>query len=190
MRSNQWIPKGNRSWIFIGRTGVEAEAPILWPPDAKSPLIGKYPGSGKDWRQKEKRAENEMVEWHHQLNGHEFEQALGEGEGQGSLVCCSPWGHKELDTTEWLNLTEMMITGLFSKTMPQLVSSVSQLCPTLCDPMGCSTPGLPVHHQLPEFSQTHVHWVGDAIQPFHPLLSPSPPAFNLSQIIMSACHHF
>ena len=60
-------------------------------------------------------------------------------------------------------------------------SSVAQLCPTLCDPMDCSTPGLPVHHQLPEFTQTHVHWVGDAIQPSHPLSSPSPPAFNLSQ---------
>ena len=95
--------KGNQSWMFIWKTDAEAEAPILWPPDAKSPLIGKYPGSGKDWRQKEKRAENEMVEWHHQLNGHEFEQILGDGEGQGGLACCSSWGHKESDTTLQLN---------------------------------------------------------------------------------------
>ena len=75
-----------------------------WPPDTKSQLIGKDLDAGKDWRQKEKGTkEEEMVEWHHQLNGHEFEQAPGDGEGQGSLVCCSPWGRKESDTTEQLN---------------------------------------------------------------------------------------
>ena len=95
-------PKGNQSWILIERTDAEAEIPILCPPDAKSQLIRKDPDSGKDQRQ-EKRTEDEMVGWHHQLNGHEFEHDLGDGEGQGSLVCCSPWGHKELDTTEWLN---------------------------------------------------------------------------------------
>ena len=79
-------PKGNQLWIFIGRT--DAEAPILWPPDAKSQLIGKDPDAGKDWRQ-EKKEETE-VGWHHQLNGHEFEQAPGNGEGQLSLACCSP----------------------------------------------------------------------------------------------------
>ena len=95
-------PKGNLSWIFIGRTG--AKAPILWPPDAKSWLIRKDPDAGKDWMQKEKgMTEDEMVGWHHRHNGHEFEQALGDGEGQGSLVCCSPCGHKELVTTERLN---------------------------------------------------------------------------------------
>ena len=85
--------KGNQSWIFIGRTDAEAEAPILWPPNAKSSqLIGKDPGAGKDWRQKEKgMTEDEIVGWHHQLDGHEFEQALGDGEGQGRLACCSPW---------------------------------------------------------------------------------------------------
>ena len=93
-------PKGNQSWIFIGRTGTEGEAPILWPPDAKSRLVRKDPGAEKDRRQEEKGAmEDEMVGWHHWLNGHEFEQTQGDGEGQGSLVCCSSWGHKELDMT-------------------------------------------------------------------------------------------
>ena len=97
-------PKGNRSWELIGRTDAETEAQILWPPDAKSQLIGKYYDARKDWRQKEKRvAEDGMVGWHPQVNGHEFKQIPGESDGQGSLVCCSPWGHKELDTTEWLN---------------------------------------------------------------------------------------
>ena len=91
-------PKGNHPWIFIGRT--DAEALILWPPDVKSRLMGKDPDAGKDWGQEEKgTTEDEMVGWHHWLNGHEFEQTLGNGEGQGSLVCCSPWGCKELDTT-------------------------------------------------------------------------------------------
>ena len=91
-------PKINQSWIFIGRT--DAEAPILWPPDAKNWLIGKDPDAGKDWRQEEKgMTEDEMVGWHHQLDGHEFEQAPGVGDGHGSLVCCSPWGHKESDMT-------------------------------------------------------------------------------------------
>ena len=95
-------PKGNQSWIFIGRT--DAEAPIVRPPDMKSWFIRKDPNAGKDWRQEEKgTTEDEMVGWHHQLNGHEFEQALGVGDGQGSLACCSPWGHKESDMTERLN---------------------------------------------------------------------------------------
>ena len=94
-------PKGNQSWIFIGRTDAEAEAPILWPPDANSQLIRKDPDAGKDWRQEEMgTTEDEVVGWHHQLNGHEFEQAPKDGDGQGSLVCCSPWGRKESDTTE------------------------------------------------------------------------------------------
>ena len=89
-------PKGNQSWIFIGRTDAEAETPILWPSDVKSWLIGKAPDAGKDWRQEGKgMTEDEMVGWHHQLNGHVFEQVLGVGDGQGSLVCCSLWGHKE-----------------------------------------------------------------------------------------------
>ena len=88
-------PKGNQSWIFIGRTDAEAETPIIGPPDAKSWLLGKDPNAGKDWRQEEKGiTEDEMVGWHHRFNGHEFEQVLGVGEGQGSLACCSPWGRK------------------------------------------------------------------------------------------------
>ena len=97
-------PKGNQPWIFIGRTDAKTEAPVLWPPDVKSWLIGKDPDAGKDWRQEEKgMTEDEMVGWHHWLNGHEFEQALGDGEGEGSLECCSPWGCKELNTTQRLN---------------------------------------------------------------------------------------
>ena len=93
-------PKGNQSWIFIGRMDAEAEAPIFWPPDVKNWLIGKVPDAREDWRQEEKgTTEDEMVGWHHWLNGHEFEQALGDGEGQGRLVCCSPWGRKESNTT-------------------------------------------------------------------------------------------
>ena len=87
-------PKGNKSWIFIGRT--DAEAPILWPPDAKNWLIGKDSDAGKEWRREKKGVrEEEMVGWLHRLNGHEFEQALGDGEGQGNLACCSPRGRKE-----------------------------------------------------------------------------------------------
>ena len=94
----------SQSWIFVGRTDPEAKTPILWPPDEKNWLIWKDPESGKDWGQEEKgTTEDEMVGWHHQLDGHEFEQALGVGDGQGVLACCSPWGHKELDTTEQLN---------------------------------------------------------------------------------------
>ena len=96
-------PKRNQPWIFIGRTDAEAEAPVLWSPDAKSQLIGKDPDARKDWRQEEKRAtEDEMVGWHHRLNGHEFEQTPGDGEGQRSLAWCK-WGHKELGMTERLN---------------------------------------------------------------------------------------
>ena len=92
-------PKGNQSWIFIGGTDAEAEAPILWPPDAKSLLIGKDPDAGKDWGQeKTKMTEGEMAGWHHWLNGHEFEQAPGDGKGQGGLACCSPSGHRVRQT--------------------------------------------------------------------------------------------
>ena len=91
--------KENQPWIFIERTDAEAEAPILWPPDAKSQHIRKDPDAGKDWGQEEKRTtEDEMVGRHYWLNGHEFEQTLGDGEGPERLVCGSPWGHKESDT--------------------------------------------------------------------------------------------
>ena len=97
-------PKGDQSWVFFGRTDVEAETPILWTPDVKSWLIGKDPDAGKDWEQEEKgTTEDEMAGWHHWLDGHEFEWAPGVGDGQGSLACWGSWGHKESDTIEWLN---------------------------------------------------------------------------------------
>ena len=98
-------PKGNQSWIFIERT--DAEAPIIWPPNAKNWLIGKDPDAGKNWRQEKGMAEDEMVGWHHGLNRHKFEQAPGDGDGQGSLACYSPLGGKESDTTERLKWIEL-----------------------------------------------------------------------------------
>ena len=98
--------KGNQSWIFIGKTDADAEAPILWPPDVKNWLMGKDPDAGKDWRQEDKGlTEHEMVGWHHRRDGHQFEQAPGVGGRQQSLACCSPWGHKKSDMTEQLNWT-------------------------------------------------------------------------------------
>ena len=121
-------PKGNQPWIFFGRTDAKAETPILWPPDAKNYLIAKDPDAGKDWRQEQMReTEGEMVGWHHQHNGHEFEQAPGAGDGQGGLKCYSPWGHKESDTTEWLNWTH------FSSHQQHL--PFEDNCPTLCTSM-------------------------------------------------------
>ena len=97
--------KGKQSWVCIGRTDVEAS--IFWPHNVKSWLIGKGLDAGKDRRQEDKgMTGDEIVRWHHWLKGHEFEQALGDGEGQGSLVCCSPWNCKESDMTEWLNSKE------------------------------------------------------------------------------------
>ena len=99
-------PKENQSWIFIGRTHTEAESLIIWPPDVKNWLLGKDADSGKDWRREEKgTTEDEMVGWHYRLDGHEFKQALGVGDGQGSLACCSPWGRKVSATAERLNWT-------------------------------------------------------------------------------------
>ena len=105
-------PKGNQSWIFIGKT--DAKAPVLQPPDAKNWLIGKDPDAGKDWRRRRGR---QRIRWHHQLNGNEFRWALGVGDGQRGLVCCSPWGCKELDMTERLNWTELncVMSGDFLK---------------------------------------------------------------------------
>ena len=101
-------PKENKSWLFIGRTDAETEAPVLWSPDVKSWLIRKDPDARKDWRQEEKgTTEDEMVGWHHQLDGHEFEQAPGAGDRQGGLACCSPRGHRvRHDWVTKLNWTE------------------------------------------------------------------------------------
>ena len=106
-------PKGNQPWTFVGRT--DAEAPILRPPDAMSQLVGKDPDAGKDWRQEEKgMTEDEMVGWHHWLNGHEFEQTPGVADGQVSLACCSPLGRKESDTTEDGTARDVAFLGLIS----------------------------------------------------------------------------
>ena len=115
-------PEGNQPWIFIGRTEAEAEATIHWPPDTENWFIGKDPDAGKDWGQKEKEAtENEVVEWHPQHNGLEFEQIWGDGEGQGSLACCSLWGRKECDMTQQLNnsnnISEYVVQTLVIKVL-------------------------------------------------------------------------
>ena len=100
--------KGDQSWVFFGRTDTEAETPVLWPPHVKSWLIGKDSDAGRDWGQEEKgTTEDEMVGWHHRLNGHEFEWSPGVGDRQRGLACCSSWGRKESDTTERLNWTEL-----------------------------------------------------------------------------------
>ena len=105
----QLVPsKGDQSWVFIGRTDAEVETPILCPPHAKSWLIGKDPDAGRDWGQEEKgTTEDEVAGWHQQLYAYEFGWTPGVGGGQGGLVCCYSWGHKELDTTERLNWTEL-----------------------------------------------------------------------------------
>ena len=109
-------PKGDQSWIFIGRPDAEAETPILWPPDAKNWPIWKDPDAGKDWRWEEKGpSEDEMVGWHHRLDGHESGWTLRVGDGQGGLVCCSSWSHKESDTTERLDWTELNSTEYWQK---------------------------------------------------------------------------
>ena len=123
-------PKGNQSWIFTGRVDAEAEIPVLWPPDAKSWITGKDPDAGKDWRQEEKgMIEDETVGWHHRLDGHE--QTLGVGDGLGCLACCSPWGHKELDTTERLNWTEWLWCCFSITDLCFLFSSVFSHAPGL-----------------------------------------------------------
>ena len=108
-------PKGNQSWIFIGRTDAEAETPILWPPDAKNWLIWKDPNAGKDWRRKDWRwkngmTEDEVVRWHHQLNGHEFEWTPGVGDGQGGLARCSPWVQSRTWLSDWTELIPLWFT--------------------------------------------------------------------------------
>ena len=106
-REIQPVHPKDRPWVFIGRTDFEAETPILWPPDVKSWLIWKDPDAGKDWGQEEKgTTEDEMVGWHHRLDGHGYGWTRGVGDGQADLACCCSWVHKESDTTEWLNWTE------------------------------------------------------------------------------------
>ena len=102
-------PKGNQSWMLTGRTDAEAEIPILWPPDVKNWLMGTTLMLGKIEDQRRRGRQDEMVRWHYRLDGHEFEQDPGVGDGQGGLVCCSPWGHKESDMTEWLNCSSEFV---------------------------------------------------------------------------------
>ena len=117
-------PKGKQPWLFIGRTAAKAEASILQPPDVKSGFTGEDPDAGKDWGQEEKGvAENEIVEWHHQLNVHEFEHTLGYSRKQRSLACCSSWGYKELDTTERLN-NRLQLVFFFPSSLPPSLSSL------------------------------------------------------------------
>ena len=110
-------PKGDQSWVFIAGADVVAETPILWPSDAKRWLVWKDLDAGKDWVQEEKgTTEEEMVGWHHWLNGHGFGWTPGVGDGQGGLACCIPWGCKESDTTEQLNWTELKVEWLHFST--------------------------------------------------------------------------
>ena len=138
-------PKRDQSWEFTGRTDVEAETPILWPPHVKSWLIWKDPDAGKDWGQEEKGTKvDEMVGWHHRLNGHGFGWTPGVCDGQGGLVCCGSWGCKESDTTERLNWTESMsssaITFLsWNSLSPRLRSNFwIHLSPKLVSYFSCS----------------------------------------------------
>ena len=109
-------PKGDQSWVLIGRTDVDAETPILWPPDVKSWLTGQDPDAGRDWGQEEKgMTEDEMVGWHHRLDEHGFGWTLGVSDGQGGLAHCSSWGRKESDTTEWVNWTELKAFGFWEQ---------------------------------------------------------------------------
>ena len=119
-------PKGNQSWIFIGRIDVEAETPILWPPDAKIWLIGKDTDAGKNWRQEEKgTTEDEMVGWHHRLNGHEFEQAPGVGDGQGGPACCGPWIAKSWTwLSDWTELKACLFATILSSLCFLLATTV------------------------------------------------------------------
>ena len=121
-------PKGYQLWILVGRTDAEAEAPVLWPPDAKSQLIGKDPDARKDWKQEEKgMTEDKIFGWHHRVNGHEFEQTLGDDEGQGSLACCSPQGHRVkhnwvTEQQQW----QLLICGTKKKKMMQITLQMKQ----------------------------------------------------------------
>ena len=121
-------PKGDQSLVFTGRTDAEAETPILWPPHAKSWLIGKDPDAGRDWGQEEKgRTEDEMAGWHHWLDGHEYESTLGVGDGQGGLACYYSCGRKESDMTEQLNWTELRAAGPHYKNQWSRYLSESEL---------------------------------------------------------------
>ena len=137
-------PKGDQSWVFIGRTDAEAETPILWPPHAKSWLIGKDPDAGRDWGQEEKgTTEDEMARWHHLLDAHKFGWTPGVGDGQGGLACCNSWGCKESDMTERLNSTEL------TKSNQNLKLTQSKLPPSCPVYFHFSPPILPFPQLIP-----------------------------------------
>ena len=150
-------PKGNQSRIFTGRTDAEAETPILWPPDVKNWLIWKAPDAGTDWRQEKGMTEDQMVGWHQWPDGHEFEQAPGVGDGQGSLACCSPRGPKsQTRLSDWTE-PEMSIfkvwyyLRIYSATLLDAcmcLCLVTQSWPTFCDPTDCSLPDYSVQRIL------------------------------------------
>ena len=133
-------PKGDQSWVFIGRNDAEAETPVLWPPHVKSRLIGKDTDSGRDWGQEEKgTTEGEMAGWHHRLNAHEFGWTLGVSDGQGGLACCDSWGHKESDTTENMYNLKFAILSTFN----YVTQGLTQCCTvstTVCSPQLLVTP--------------------------------------------------
>ena len=133
----QPVHSEDQPWDFLGRNDAEAETPVIWPPDTKSWLIWKDPNAGKGWWQEEKATtEDKMVGWHHRLNGREFEQTPGVGDGQGGLVCCSPWGQKESDTTESLNWT----TENKQKTNKSIANNSPSIIP--CPPPSEASPHL------------------------------------------------
>ena len=102
--------EGDQPWVFFGRNDAKAKTPVLWPPHAKSWIIGKYSDAGRDWGQEEKgTTKDEVAGWHYWLDGREFEWTAGDGDGQGRLACCDSWDRKESDTTEWLNWTDIYI---------------------------------------------------------------------------------
>ena len=119
-------PKGNQSWIFIGRTDAEAEVPILWPSDEKSQLIWKDPDAGKDWGQEKGTTEDEVVGWHHWLNEHEFEKVPGDDEWQGSLACCSPWGRRV--GHDWVTEQQQQRSSLWHMNLHCNTKTVTAFC--------------------------------------------------------------
>ena len=125
--------KGDQSWVFFRRNDAEAETPVLWPPHEKSWLIGKDSDAGRDWGQEEKgTTENEMSGWHHRLDGREFEWTPEVGDGQGGLVCCNSWGHKESDTTERLNWTDTPTHIAFKSNMVSQQKSLDKVVSRVC----------------------------------------------------------
>ena len=128
-------PKGDQSWVFIGRTDAKAETPILWPPRAKSWLTGKDYDAGRDWGQEEKgTTEDEIAGWHHWLDGQEFGWTLGVGDGQGGLACCDSWGRKELDTAKWLIWSDLIWMCMSEKAMAPYSSTLAWKIPWAEEP--------------------------------------------------------